>query len=280
MKSLRPRNTVYTAFHGHSPDMARILITGAAGTCAKWLLLQDKNYRLTDVVPASNITKYIRGRHYYKGDLDNPDFCNSVTKDIDCIIHLAGASKLDSRPEKVVASNIRVTLNLLEASVVNKVNKFILASTNHIYGLFEENLQKKDVSDWDNYHSERADKGFLPDSVYATSKIFCEETLKLYCFRHHISGLALRIGTVVPPSEAGEPECSIEDYAKLAAVGPDSYTYDYARQRASKLLVPGGRFQSIINKAVSQTWSGFRAEAIDRSGQSWLQQFNYRMRIK
>ena len=72
------------------------------------------------------------------GDIRNYNTCLKVTKQIDSVIHLAahaGVIPSIENPFYDFEVNIKGTLNLLYASVKNKVDRFIFASSNAPLGL-------------------------------------------------------------------------------------------------------------------------------------------------
>lgn len=96
------------------------------------------------------------GCQYVLGDLQDQSFCNSITKDASIVIHCAALSSPYGKYEKFRQSNILATQNLLYASTVNRVNKFIYISTPSIYVSFNDRfnvsendpLPKKMVNDY------------------------------------------------------------------------------------------------------------------------------------
>lgn len=74
---------------------------------------------------------------YLHCDLMIQDDCNRATKDMDFVFHLASpkgsAVSAASRPAFFYVSNILINTHLLEAAHNNKVQRFLYASTMHVY---------------------------------------------------------------------------------------------------------------------------------------------------
>ena len=67
----------------------------------------------------------------------NSNFSNKITKNIDCVVHLAAESGVDlniKNPKKAFNINIKGTFNYLDACRINKVKNFIFASSGAVFG--------------------------------------------------------------------------------------------------------------------------------------------------
>lgn len=74
------------------------------------------------------------------GDITDPFFVKTATKDADIIFHLAaliGIPYSYIAPESYVNVNIKGTLNVLQAGLDNEVNKIVHTSTSETYGTAE-----------------------------------------------------------------------------------------------------------------------------------------------
>lgn len=71
------------------------------------------------------------------GDVRDPNFCRSITKNIDVVFHLAALIAIPYSyvaPDSYVDTNIRGTLNICQAALENGVSHLIHTSTSEVYG--------------------------------------------------------------------------------------------------------------------------------------------------
>lgn len=74
---------------------------------------------------------------FIKGDIRNPDTCLEATKGVDYVLNQAAWGSVPRSIEMPLLYeeiNIRGTLNMMEASRVNGVKKFVYASSSSVYG--------------------------------------------------------------------------------------------------------------------------------------------------
>ena len=119
---------------------------------------------------------------FVNGDIRNYDDCVKSTKNIDIILHQAALGSVQRSIEKPLdsnSSNINGTLNLLEASLKNKVKRFIYASSSSIYG--DSVKLPKDESMPVN-----------PKSIYAVTKLTAEYYCRLFYSLYGLKTVALR----------------------------------------------------------------------------------------
>jgi len=130
--------------------------------------------------------------------------------DIDVVVHLAaraGVRPSIEQPLLYQDINIKGTINLLEASRIYGVRKFIFASSSSVYGLSSRIPFRED----DNVE--------YPTSPYATSKTAAE----LFCYTYnHLYGLpvvVLRLFTVYGPRQ--RPEMAIHQFTRMIDSGEE-----------------------------------------------------------
>jgi nucleoside-diphosphate-sugar epimerase len=119
---------------------------------------------------------------FINGDIRNYDDCIKSTKNIDIVLHQAALGSVQRSIEKPIdanSSNINGTLNLLEASVKNKVKRFIYASSSSVYG--DSAKLPKDESMPVN-----------PKSIYAVTKLTAEYYCRLFYSLYGLRTISLR----------------------------------------------------------------------------------------
>jgi len=120
--------------------------------------------------------------NFIKGDIRNYDTCLAATKDIDIILHQAALSSVQRSLDKPIDSNdsnIGGTVNMLQASLVNNVKRFIYASSSSVYGDSEK--LPKDESMPPN-----------PKSFYAVTKLTTEYYCQLFYRLYGLETVSLR----------------------------------------------------------------------------------------
>tara|TARA_Y100000768_G_scaffold64460_1_gene44497 strand:+ start:6965 stop:7948 length:984 start_codon:yes stop_codon:yes gene_type:complete len=175
----------------------KILITGGLGFIGSNLvnyLIKKKpikkiiiidNQSKSDLTYLESICKY----RYFKNIKDykannsrvtvvnacttNSNFSHQITKNLDCVVHLAAESGVDlniKNPKKAFDINIKGTFNFLDACRVNKVNNFIFASSGAVFGNAKPPMSETTIK--------------TPISTYGSSKLaietFCETYSKLF----------------------------------------------------------------------------------------------------
>ena len=71
------------------------------------------------------------------GDIRDPHYCKSITKNVDIIFHLAALIAIPysyKAPDSFIDTNIRGTLNICQAALENGCSKVIHTSTSEVYG--------------------------------------------------------------------------------------------------------------------------------------------------
>lgn len=121
-------------------------MTGGAGfvgsaVCDKWIKDGHTIFCLDNLSNGNlnNVRHLLSNRNFkfIKGDVCDKDLVEQLVQKVNVVVHLAAQIHTDrslSEPELTLKSNILGTLNLLEASRFNDVDKFIYASSSEIYG--------------------------------------------------------------------------------------------------------------------------------------------------
>lgn len=186
--------------HGAPQDggrRRRVLITGATGAIGA--LLAE---RLAEGGEEFEVLRHGRRAQTEEdrerlllADLSDAAAVESVMQDVDVVVHLAGASSVDSSWEDVLEANIVGTRNVLEAAHRAGVTRVVLASSNHAMGMYDRD------GDW----PVQSDDLPRPDSLYGVSKVFGEALGRYYHDAFGLEVISLRIGWYAEdPAESQE----------------------------------------------------------------------------
>lgn len=117
--------------------MKRALITGAAGFLgshvADELTLRGYDVILFDIKDSPYKQS---NQKMVTGNIADFELLKSATENIDCVFHFAGMAGIEecvTNPQGTVQNNILGTVNLLEACRLNKVQRFIFASSVYVF---------------------------------------------------------------------------------------------------------------------------------------------------
>lgn len=211
--------------------MKTILVTGGAGfigshLCEKLLI---ENYNVISIdnfnkfyspkIKRNNVQeirklifeKEIENKFFLEeGDIRSKEFLNGILEKypVDGIIHLAayaGVRPSIDNPVLYGDVNIQGTINLLEASRMHHINKFIFASSSSVYG----NNSSRDSSELDVVD--------YPISPYAATKKAGELVCHTYHHLYQFSIACLRFFTVYGPRQ--RPDLAIHKFTKLINEG-------------------------------------------------------------
>lgn len=72
-----------------------------------------------------------------QGDVRDPHYCKTITKDVDVVFHLAALIAIPYSyvaPDSYVDTNVRGTLNICQAALENGVSRILHTSTSEVYG--------------------------------------------------------------------------------------------------------------------------------------------------
>lgn len=131
------------------------------------------------------------------------------------VVHLAADPHVDANWESVLQNNIIGGYNCLEACRQCEVETIVLASTNHVVGMYEiEHSPELYETDYELTLDHRTP--IRPDSFYGTSKVFLEALGRYYVenydYPEHV--YVLRIGSVRYPKydhPYGDAERGVEN---------------------------------------------------------------------
>ncbi|MDD5005893.1 MAG: SDR family oxidoreductase [Candidatus Omnitrophica bacterium] len=188
--------------------MAKYLVTGGAGFIgshiAERLLREGSSVKVLDNFSSGRkenlkFAKANKNFQLIKGDIRDYKVCLRATKDIDCVFHqaaLRSVPKSMNDPYSYNDVNINGTLNLLKASLKNRIKRFVFASSSSIYG-------ETDI------FPEREDSLPLLISPYALSKLAGEYYCKIFSVNYKLETVSLRYFNVYGPRQSLDDEYSV-----------------------------------------------------------------------
>ncbi|MCK9604701.1 MAG: NAD-dependent epimerase/dehydratase family protein, partial [Candidatus Omnitrophica bacterium] len=134
--------------------MSRFLVTGGAGFIGSNIvdaLVKKKHFvRVLDNFSsgkAKNLAQVMDKIDLIKADIRSKEACIKATKGMDFVLHqaaLRSVPKSLKSPEEYNDVNISGTLNMLEASLKNKIKRFVFASSSSVYGDIDNFPERED----------------------------------------------------------------------------------------------------------------------------------------
>lgn len=128
-------------------------------------------------------------------DVADYDALRPAFDGIDSVIHLAGASEVDSTWEDVLQANIVGTRNVFAAAADAGVAQVVYASSTHAVAMHEREAAPQ-VYDIEDARVFDESVPLRPDSLYGASKAFGEVLGRFYSERHGLRVICVRIGWV------------------------------------------------------------------------------------
>lgn len=123
-----------------------VLVTGADGFIGSHLteLLLSAGYKVRALSQYNSFNNWgwLEGIEHpslevVSGDVRDPDFCRYISKGIDTVYHLAALIAIPYSyvaPDSYVDTNVKGTLNILQAARDNDIKRIIVTSTSEVYG--------------------------------------------------------------------------------------------------------------------------------------------------
>jgi NAD dependent epimerase/dehydratase len=127
--------------------MKRVLVTGADGFIGSHLseFLVQQGYKVRALVAYNSFNSwgwlddspYAKDMEIVSGDVRDPFLCKTITKDIDCVYHLAALIAIPysyKAPQSYIETNVNGTTNICMAAIENGVERVLHTSTSEVYG--------------------------------------------------------------------------------------------------------------------------------------------------
>lgn len=149
----------------------KILVTGAAGFLGGRTVkhFAAERHRYTVLATSRRTERAAEfaalGGSFMPGDLCDLNFCDTITKNVDIVIHCAALSSPYGAYQNFYNSNFVATQVLLNSCLKNGVHKFIFISTPSIYFNFSDR--------WDVKESDKLPEKMV--NAYAETKLLAEE---------------------------------------------------------------------------------------------------------
>jgi UDP-glucose 4-epimerase len=174
----------------------KILITGGCGFIGTNLIKALNAQNLTDIIviddlsigTLSNISE-LKIKSFHQADILDLESISQVFEGIDIVIHLAASGSVVNSvadPLSNLKINVMGTQNVLHYSMLNKIPKFIQASTGGaLIGNASSPINETSLPN--------------PISPYGASKLSCEAYCSAYANSYNMDITALRFANVVGP---------------------------------------------------------------------------------
>jgi uronate dehydrogenase len=190
-----------------------VVITGAGGTIGRVLregLAGSYSLRTVDQLPGAGVELV--------ADVRQVERLEAAFAGAAAVVELAANPSLETSWAEVRENNLAATVATLEAARRAGVGRVVLASSNHVTGMYERDEPYASVLagrhegvDPETIPRIQADWPIRPDSFYGVGKCAAEAAGRFYFEEHGMSVICLRIGTV---NRQDRPQ-NIRQYATL-----------------------------------------------------------------
>jgi dTDP-glucose 4,6-dehydratase len=185
----------------------KVLVTGGAGFIGSWLvrLLLQQGFHVVNLdllTYAGNLENLSDIAHhpayqFVHGDIRDAKLVNKLMATVDGCIHAAAETHVDrsiTHPGVFVETNILGTQNLLDAAKTHAIEKFVLVSTDEVYGSLPLNTPEQFTET----------SPLKPNSPYAASKAGADLLASSYFETYHLPVCITRCGNNYGPYQYPE----------------------------------------------------------------------------
>ncbi len=176
----------------------KALVTGGAGFIGSHLvdllLAKDWEVVVLDSLVTGQRCQVPQEAAFIHGDVADQQLLSKALPSCDVVFHLAAVSSVQDsldRPIEVHNTNLTSTLALLEASVRNKVRRFVFSSSAAVYGDTGGEPAREDMTP-------------KPMSHYAVQKLASEQYCQVYHRLHGLETVCLRYFNVYGPRQRSD----------------------------------------------------------------------------
>lgn len=249
--------------------MKKILVTGAEGFIGSHLceLLIDNGYSVRALVLYNSFnswgwldqSKFLNKIEIILGDIRDDIFIENALKECDIVINLAALIAIPysyKSPSSYVDTNVKGTLNLLNASLKNKVKLFIQTSTSEVYGSAQ-------TTPIDETHP------LNPQSPYAATKVASDKLAMSYYYSFNLPVIIARPFNTFGPRQslrAVIPSIITQFLSKnkLISIGDTSTTRDfnYVEDTANAFIFLIKNFKKCLGQEIN-IGSGYEISILD-----------------
>lgn len=167
----------------------KLLVTGGAGfigNCFVRHILEKypeyKVYNIDALTYAGNIENLddVKNNPNYKfihGDIRDKELVQDITSEVDVVVNFAAESHVDrsiTGPEIFIDTNVKGTLNLLQAAKENNIQRYLQVSTDEVYGSLGSTgyfYETTPIAPNSPYSASKASADMLVRAYYETYKM-------------------------------------------------------------------------------------------------------------
>lgn len=177
-------------------------------------LLIEKGHTITGVDNFARYGEIERERTYefVRGDLTDPDFVDTVVRNVDAVVQAAaliyGVGGFNKYPADILSKDINLHQNIMHAMLRNDVRKMVYISSSMVY----ERCAKHPSAEED------VDESLIPSTDYGLSKLVGERITRAFHRQYGIGYTIWRPFNIITPHEIGENDLGLShvfaDYIK------------------------------------------------------------------